>query len=1125
MVCGAGKYGVAPEQTAAASCMACGAGKYGVATEQTAEASCMPCGAGKYGVATEQTAEASCTACGVGKYGVATEQTAEASCMACGAGKYRVETGGSSETSCTTCGTGTYSTAVGLTICSVCPSNSNSPPGSSALSACICNAGSSGADGGSCTQCVAGKYKAGAGNGDCMACGAGKYGVVTGQTAEEWCTTCGAGKYRVETGGSAEASCTACGAGTYRKEGSAESSCTGCGAGKYRVETGGSSEGSCASCGTGKYRVETGGSSEGSCTVCNVGKYGTATGQTAEASCSPCGAGKYRVETGGSSEASCTVCGAGKYGVATGQTTEASCTACGVGKYGVATGKTSEASCTDCGAGKYQVETGGSSEASCTVCGTGKYGFGTGQTLETSCTDCGAGKYGVSTGQTAEASCTVCIAGKYGVETGRSSEASCTSCGAGKYGVGTGRIAEASCRVCDASKYGVDTQQTSCLACPPYSNSPPGSTSVTTCTCNTGSTGPSGGPCSQCAAGKFKDTPGTDACITCLVGKYGAVGAAAESECLACPAGKFGGREGSSTCAVCEAGKVSDRGEVVCRRSTETGYVVKLVLSLPLAKSEFTEDKQSKFRQSIATAAGSKSADVTIDAIDTILTSVGRRLLSELVLVHITITAADVEGADAIASSLTTDRINAALENAGLPKATIKQAPTVETVSTATSVNTSTAPLIGGIAGGLVLFIVFVKGASVYWRYLVKNKVRRTYNGRFDTLDTNHDGYISEPVFAQFLLDEYKVSSIRKSEDFPSAPFKFCVEDTSGLMSKRQYEQGFEIVEAFRDFQAGTALPLCLLLRAKYHDRKAKPRSKIGQVHPSPVPEVSPAGPSQSSTAPSETPKFCARKISVGSSAVSAKGLRSAVGLEDDTVLANMLKDPEHTIECEFLVAGDEDDIDNFYSTKNGTSGKQDDLPDHVKHSFQTGKYHGGSITESDYDTGNTGKKLADFHKHETSVLAGLVIWNVLVIRLYTSSSFRLFNAPLRSLLTNNGQTKSQHPLRFTVYMLTEGIKKLRAVEAIRDPVAYNTPMELWRGMADMEVDVQGPFLSQGGTEMAVMSTTCDKEVALTYSRSQRPLVFKYKTFGLSRGVSIQFLSLYPKEVEYVYPVPFQTSL
>jgi hypothetical protein len=115
---------------------------------------------------------------------------------------------------------------------------------------------------------------------------------------------------------------------------------------------------------------------------------------------------------------------------------------------------------------------------------------------------------------------------------------------------------------------------------------------------------------------------------------------------------------------------------------------------------------------------------------------------------------------------------------------------------------------------------------------------------------------------------------------------------------------------------------------------------------------------------------------------------------------------------------------------------------------------------------------------------------------------------------------KSHHPLRFTIYALTDGIKKLRTVESERDAVAFSNPTYLWRGMVDMKVNKD--FLSQGGTEMTVMSTSSDKEVALTYTCSEAPtpgLVFKYKTSGLSRGVSIQFLSLYPKEVEFIYPV------
>jgi hypothetical protein len=242
-------------------------------------------------------------------------------------------------------------------------------------------------------------------------------------------------------------------------------------------------------------------------------------------------------------------------------------------------------------------------------------------------------------------------------------------------------------------------------------------------------------------------------------------------------------------------------------------------------------------------------------------------------------------------------------------------------------------------------------------------------------------------------------------------------------------------------------------------------------------------------------------------------------------------------IECEILIAGlgghplgRIDDIDNYYSVKFGESGDwtekeiffgkdgkdgQAPVPDHVRKSAETKEYHGGSFEEADYDTGNKGKKLRDFHNDLASVLAGLFIYEVLILRLYTSSTYRLFNTPMRSLFTPDGQ-KLRHPLRFTIYVLTEGVKKLRAVEAKCDPKEFNSTQHLWRGMKNMKVDEI--FMSVGGTEMAVMSTTSDKEVAVKYAKSESALVFKYTTLGLTRGVKIQFLSLYPKEVEYVYP-------
>ena len=114
-----------------------------------------------------------------------------------------------------------------------------------------------------------------------------------------------------------------------------------------------------------------------------------------------------------------------------------------------------------------------------------------------------------------------------------------------------------------------------------------------------------------------------------------------------------------------------------------------------------------------------------------------------------------------------------------------------------------------------------------------------------------------------------------------------------------------------------------------------------------------------------------------------------------------------------------------------------------VKNSAKTKKYHGGDFRKEDYDKDNKGKKLKDFHSDPASVLAGLLIYEVLILRFYTSATYRIFNGPMLRLLATDGQ-KSQYPLRFTIYVLTEGIKKLRAVEARIDEKEFNTTKELW---------------------------------------------------------------------------------
>ena len=56
----------------------------------------------------------------------------------------------------------------------------------------------------------------------------------------------------------------------------------------------------------------------------------------------------------------------------------------------------------------------------------------------------------------------------------------------------------------------------------------------------------------------------------------------------------------------------------------------------------------------------------------------------------------------------------------------------------------------------------------------------------------------------------------------------------------------------------------------------------------------------------------------------------------------------------------------------------------------------------------------------------------VAALRLFTSSSFKQINEPLRD-------GRCPHPFKATVFFLTEALKKLRAVAAEMDPKGFNT--------------------------------------------------------------------------------------
>ena len=85
--------------------------------------------------------------------------------------------------------------------------------------------------------------------------------------------------------------------------------------------------------------------------------------------------------------------------------------------------------------------------------------------------------------------------------------------------------------------------------------------------------------------------------------------------------------------------------------------------------------------------------------------------------------------------------------------------------------------------------------------------------------------------------------------------------------------------------------------------------------------------------------------------------------------------------------------------------------------------YHGGRLSRDDYDNGNKGKNLKDFVNHKNSRHSHLSQANVLSVRLYTTSSFKRLNMPLRNKI-------QPHPFKMTIYYLDEGLRQLRTVAA-----------------------------------------------------------------------------------------------
>ena len=223
------------------------------------------------------------------------------------------------------------------------------------------------------------------------------------------------------------------------------------------------------------------------------------------------------------------------------------------------------------------------------------------------------------------------------------------------------------------------------------------------------------------------------------------------------------------------------------------------------------------------------------------------------------------------------------------------------------------------------------------------------------------------------------------------------------------------------------------------------------------------------------------KQIRLGQPDDATHGIEVLLGLTD-AAMAQLFQDPITAIQQEFAVHGSADDKENLRCALLG-------------------------IQKLGWSSGIT---LDALMVHENATMAKLQRHHILVLRLYTTSSYSRVNDPLRQ-----DPPQRPHPFAATTFFIDKGIKLLRAV-ATSLPNAHTTQV-YWRGMKDMGLSME--FLQKGGTEFACLSTSASQDVAMNFAASSLPLIFKFETKDFtSRGADIGWLSVYPNEQEALYP-------
>lgn len=167
-------------------------------------------------------------------------------------------------------------------------------------------------------------------------------------------------------------------------------------------------------------------------------------------------------------------------------------------------------------------------------------------------------------------------------------------------------------------------------------------------------------------------------------------------------------------------------------------------------------------------------------------------------------------------------------------------------------------------------------------------------------------------------------------------------------------------------------------------------------------------------------------------------------------------------------------------------------------------------------DKGNHGVMLDDFVNHRVAVAAKLTQAEVAAVRMYTGPLY----APWCRALRLNEETPSLlQDWATCISVLCSAILKL----------SYSAGTStVYRGVCEEDVTLPSSFVHAaegkfaGGVEMAFMSTSTNRSVAIEYATrhftSATCSIFEIEFDAASRGASVQWASQYPYEEELLYP-------